>query len=153
MNQFTKTAARLDAVQLTALRQFNSPTGIHSAATTLRPAIEFQPTATSSVTGCLGPGAYPNQSLGSQGVITNGAVRDIPEVRKIGFHFFASGVQVSHDYAHLEEYNLPVHVFRMTIEPGDLIHADQHGVVTIPADIAAYVADAAHQIEARENRR
>jgi regulator of RNase E activity RraA len=91
-----------------------------------------------------------HQALGSQGVITNGAVRDIPEVGKLRFHFFASGVQVSHGYAHLEDFDLPVHVFGMTIEPGDLIHADRHGVVTIPAEIAPYVADAARDIEARE---
>lgn len=91
-----------------------------------------------------------HRSLGSQGVITNGAVRDIPEVRKIGFHFFASGVQVSHGYAHLEDFNRPVHVFGMTIEPGDLIHADQHGVVVIPAEVAPFVADAARQVESCE---
>jgi regulator of RNase E activity RraA len=91
-----------------------------------------------------------HRSLGSQGVITNGAVRDIPEVRKIGFHFFASGVQVSHGYAHLEDFNRPVHVFGMTIEPGDLIHADQHGVVVIPAEVAPFVADAAREVELSE---
>jgi regulator of RNase E activity RraA len=38
----------------------------------------------------------------------------------------------------------------MTIEPGDLIHADQHGVVVIPAEVAPFVADAAREVELSE---
>jgi regulator of RNase E activity RraA len=91
-----------------------------------------------------------HKALGSQGVITNGTVRDLSEVRQIGFHFFASGVQVSHGFAHLEDFNRPVKVFGVTVEPGDLIHADQHGIVVIPPEVAAEVAEAAREIEERE---
>jgi regulator of RNase E activity RraA len=91
-----------------------------------------------------------HQSLGSQGVLTNGTVRDLEEVSRIGFHFFAMGVHVSHGHAHLEEFNRPVKVFGMMVRPGDLIHADRHGAVTIPHEIAAHVADAAAEIERQE---
>lgn len=91
-----------------------------------------------------------HQALGSQGVITNGTVRDLDEVARIGFHFFASGVQVSHGYAHLEDFNRPVQVFGMLVHPGDLIHADKHGAVLIPNDIAHAVADAARRVELAE---
>jgi len=89
-------------------------------------------------------------TLGSQGIVTNGTVRDLEEVRRTGFHLFASGIHVSHGYAHLEEYNVPVEVFGMKVCPGDLIHADRHGAVVIPAEIAALVPDAAAEVERGE---
>lgn len=89
-------------------------------------------------------------ALGSIGVITNGTVRDISEMRPTGFHVFASGVSVSHGFAHLEDFNRPVKVFGMTVQPGDLIHADQHGAVIIPKIIAREVASAVKQIENAE---
>lgn len=87
-----------------------------------------------------------HRALGSQGVITNGTVRDLDEVGQAGFHFFASGVQVSHGFAHLEGFGEPVEVFGMRVRPGDLIHADRHGAVVIPLEIADRVADAAERV-------
>jgi regulator of RNase E activity RraA len=91
-----------------------------------------------------------HKALGSQGVITDGTVRDLDEVERLGFHLFASGVQVSHGYAHLEDFNQPVKVFGMDVSPGDLIHADQHGAVVIPHEIAREVARAAQRVELSE---
>jgi 4-hydroxy-4-methyl-2-oxoglutarate aldolase len=84
------------------------------------------------------------------GVITNGLVRDLVEVQRTGFHLFASGESVSHGYAHLEDYNRPVQVFGMTVNPLDLVHADRHGAVVIPAAIAHKVVEAALEIEREE---
>lgn len=92
-----------------------------------------------------------HKALGSQGVITNGTVRDIPEVRALGgFHFFAGGVHVSHGWAHLEDFNRPVKVFGMLVHPGDLIHADQHGACVIPHEISDRVAAVCAQIDEAE---
>jgi len=91
-----------------------------------------------------------HRALGSLGVITNGTVRDVEEVRRLGFHFFASGVQVSHGYAHLEDFNRPVKIFDILVHPGDLVHADRHGAVIIPTDLAHLVVEAAEEIERRE---
>ncbi len=89
-------------------------------------------------------------ALGSSGLITNGTVRDIQEVRATGFQVFASGVSVSHGFAHLEDFNRPVTVFGMIVHPGDLIHADQHGAVIIPQSIAREVITATREIERAE---
>lgn len=89
-------------------------------------------------------------ALGAAGVITNGTVRDVDEVRGTGFHFFASGISVSHGFAHLEDFNRPVKLFGMMVQPGDLIHADGHGAVIIPAAIAHEVAAAARELERSE---
>lgn len=89
-------------------------------------------------------------ALGADGVLTNGTVRDIVEVERLGFHLFSSGVSVSHGFAHLEDFGKPVSVFGMRVQPGDLIHADRHGAVVIPHRIAASVAKAAREIESAE---
>ncbi len=84
------------------------------------------------------------------GLVTNGGVRDLDEVEETGFHFFASCILVSHAYVHLEEVGTPVSVGGLTVAPGDLLHGDKHGVVSIPHDIAADIAAASADVEARE---
>jgi 4-hydroxy-4-methyl-2-oxoglutarate aldolase len=84
------------------------------------------------------------------GVVTDGSVRDLEEVRTLGFQFVAAHVSVSHAYVHMVDFGLPVKVGGLWVKPGDLIHADQHGVVTIPADIAPKLADAVARVEADE---
>jgi 4-hydroxy-4-methyl-2-oxoglutarate aldolase len=89
-------------------------------------------------------------ALGSQGVVTNGTVRDLDEVRATGFHLFSSGVSVSHGFAHLEDFGCPVEVFGMTVHPGDLIHADKHGAVVIPREAARETVEASREIDRAE---
>jgi Aldolase/RraA len=45
-------------------------------------------------------------TLGSSGVITDGTVRDIYEIRATGFYVFARDISVSHSFAHLEDSEL-----------------------------------------------
>ena len=93
-----------------------------------------------------------HRRLGCVGVVTNGHVRDLDEVRAIGFHFFAAGVCVSHANVHLVEFGSPVALGGMTIHPGDLMHADKHGVLVIPREIASEIPGAAAKVAAREQR-
>lgn len=89
-------------------------------------------------------------ALGALGVVTNGGVRDLPEVRSTGFQFFSSCVLVSHAYVHIVEAGTPVNVGGLTVRPGDLLHCDQHGVTTIPHEIAARLPRACRAIESAE---
>jgi regulator of RNase E activity RraA len=84
--------------------------------------------------------------------LTNGSVRDLKEVRQLGFHFFAKWVSVSHAYVHAVEAGIPVKVGGLWVKPGDLIHADQHGVVTIPLDIVKQVPSAVKKLVEREGQ-
>jgi regulator of RNase E activity RraA len=93
-----------------------------------------------------------HKAMGCAGVITDGSVRDLDEVRALGFQFVASHVSVSHAYVHLVDFGLPVKVGGLWVKPSDLVHADQHGVVTIPADVAPRIPDAVAKIEATERR-
>lgn len=90
------------------------------------------------------------QALGCVGTVTDGCVRDLDEARALGYHFFARGTGVSHAYAHVETVGEPVTVGGLTVAPGDLIHADQHGVLLIPKDIAADLPEAADRVIASE---
>lgn len=93
-----------------------------------------------------------HKALGCSGVVTNGGVRDLDEATALGFHFFASAVLVSHAYVHLVEIDVPVSVGGLVVNPGDLIHADQHGAQIIPIDIAAQIPEAAAKIAQNEQR-
>ena len=94
--------------------------------------------------------SHIHKVLGSIGILTNGSVRDIPEMEPLGMHLFARDLTVSHAYAHLEDFNRPVTVFGMRVNPGDLIHADEHGAVVIPHEIASAVAERGKQVEKAE---
>src|ERR1044072_1999854 len=83
------------------------------------------------------------QAFGAAGLITSGAARDLDQVRRIGFPAFSNGAICSHGYSHIVDIHRAVRVGGVTIQPGDLLHADANGVTTIPAEIATEVADAA----------
>jgi len=85
-------------------------------------------------------------ALGCVGCVTDGSVRDLDEARGMGFHFFASGPSVSHAYVRVETIGEPVEIGGLEIAPGDLLHADQHGVLKIPPEIAADLPAAADRV-------
>jgi 4-hydroxy-4-methyl-2-oxoglutarate aldolase len=89
-------------------------------------------------------------ALGCVGTVTDGCVRDLEEARAVGFHFFARSTGVSHGYVRTETVGEPVTVGGLTVGPGDLLHADRHGVLLIPADIAAELPAAADRVVAAE---
>ena len=91
-----------------------------------------------------------HKALGAVGTVTNGGVRDLNEVRALGFHFFARHILVSHAYVHLEDFGSPVEVGGLTIRPGDLLHGDLHGVLHIPHEIAPALAQATAEVERKE---
>jgi 4-hydroxy-4-methyl-2-oxoglutarate aldolase len=93
-----------------------------------------------------------HRALGCAGAITDGSVRDLDEVRALGFQFAAAHVSVSHAYVHMVDFGLPIKVGGLWVTPGDLVHADHHGVVTIPHDIAARIPEAVAAVEADERK-
>jgi len=85
-------------------------------------------------------------ALGCVAMVTNGAVRDLPEVRQSGLQLFAGNVSVSHAYAHVFDFGGTVEIAGLTVHPGELIQGDLHGVQTIPREIAARVPVKAREI-------
>ena len=90
-----------------------------------------------------------HKGLGALGLITDGSVRDLPDIAD-GFQMMADRVGPSHAFVHVVGYGEPVTVAGMRVLSGDLIHADQHGAVVIPWDVADKVLPAAKQIAAAE---
>jgi regulator of RNase E activity RraA len=89
------------------------------------------------------------QALGCAGIVTNGAVRDLPHLERLGFAAFAAHVSVSHAYAHVIDFGKPVTVGGLQIRTGELMHGDRHGVLSIPLEIAPDLP----RIHARNRRR
>lgn len=92
------------------------------------------------------------RALGCVALVTNGTVRDIPDIRPTGFQVFAANVAVSHAYAHLFDFGKAVHVGGLKISPGELVQGDLHGVQTIPLEIADRVPAKAREILSRRKR-
>jgi 4-hydroxy-4-methyl-2-oxoglutarate aldolase len=92
------------------------------------------------------------RALGCVALVTNGSVRDVPDIRPTGFQVFASNVAVSHAYAHVFDFGSAVRVGGLNISPGELVQGDLHGVQTIPLEIADRVPAKARDILKRRER-
>ena len=90
-----------------------------------------------------------HRGLGCIGLITDGSVRDLPDIAE-GFQMLADRVGPSHAFVHTVGFGTPVSVAGMRVMDRDLIHADQHGAVVVPADVAKDVPEAAALIARRE---
>jgi len=90
-----------------------------------------------------------HKGLGCLGVITDGSVRDLPDIAP-GFQMLADRVGPSHAFVHPVDFGGSVTVAGMRVASGDLVHADQHGAVVIPWAVADKVVDAAQAIARRE---
>ena len=88
-----------------------------------------------------------HKALGCVAVVTDGGVRDLDEVEALGMPLFARQVIVSHAYVHLVEAGTPVTVGRLTVRPGDLLHGDKHGVISVPHEVAARIPAAVAALE------
>jgi regulator of RNase E activity RraA len=90
------------------------------------------------------------QALGCIGYLTNGAVRELPAVRALGVQLFAGSVAVSRAYAHIFDFGAPVRVGGMEVRPGDLLHGDRHGVLTVPMEFATKIPNVAVRLQGLE---
>src|SRR5436305_15036476 len=78
-----------------------------------------------------------------------GSIRDTTQWAP-GFQALAGSIGPSHAYVHADSCGGEVRVAGMAVRSGDLIHADRHGAVVIPLEVAAKVADAAALCGRRE---
>jgi 4-hydroxy-4-methyl-2-oxoglutarate aldolase len=91
-----------------------------------------------------------HRAMGCLGTITHGGIRDLDEMHALGFQSLSTAVLVSHAYVHLVDFGVPVKVAGMEVKPGDLIHADKHGAIQIPLEIARDLPKAIEELTARE---
>lgn len=82
-----------------------------------------------------------HKGLGLNGALTNGVMRDLDD-HEPGFPVVAGSIGPSHMFVHVRELGTPVQIFGLTIQDGDLVHADQHGAVVIPPEVLPRLQDA-----------
>lgn len=90
------------------------------------------------------------QAFGSVGLITNGAGRDLEQVRALKYSVFTGSTICSHGYCHMLHLGLPVRVGGLMVNHGELLHADANGVTNIPIEIAAEIAEVGDEFVAAE---
>ena len=81
---------------------------------------------------------------GAEGIVTDGAIRDLVGVRKLGFKIFAAGGTVAAGKAPFMfsyEENVVIQCGGIAVRPGDLIVGNDDGVVCVPSQWAEQVID------------
>ncbi|GLZ29262.1 hypothetical protein Lesp02_14520 [Lentzea sp. NBRC 105346] len=94
------------------------------------------------------------QARGVRGTVMHGSARDIAEVRAAGYPLFSTGVTMvsGKNRVELAGVGADVDVHGTVVRPGDVILADDNGVLVIPASLADEVADRAERVEGTERR-
>ncbi|MFT5787213.1 MAG: regulator of RNase E activity RraA [Ascidiaceihabitans sp.] len=91
-----------------------------------------------------------HKGFGLSGTLTNGVMRDLGDVPD-GYPVIAGSIGPSHGFVHVKEIGTPVEIFGMSVTEGDLIHADRHGAIVIPADIISVLEDAIDKLLSTEH--
>jgi regulator of RNase E activity RraA len=92
------------------------------------------------------------RALGVVAYVTNGRVRDEAELAELGVTVCAAGLCVSSSYVRVTAVNVPIRIAGLDIAPGDLLHGDQHGLLSVPPDVADKLPEVAEQIRVGEQQ-
>lgn len=90
--------------------------------------------------------------LGAVGMVVDGGLRDLHEVKALGFHYFAAFPVVSHGNFEILDVGIPVQLDGQEIRTGDILHGDVNGIVVVPNDVLDGLEAAINVIRDRETR-
>jgi 4-hydroxy-4-methyl-2-oxoglutarate aldolase len=91
------------------------------------------------------------QRRGIAAFVVDGVIRDLAEVREHGFPVFARGViPIPGAKDAIGVLNGPIRCGGIQVQPGDIVVADEEGIVVVPADRAAAVLQVAEARAAKE---
>jgi regulator of RNase E activity RraA len=90
-----------------------------------------------------------HKALGVLGCVTNGSFRDL-DMLAPGFQILGGRVGPSHAHVHVVDFGKPVNIFGMHVGHDDIIHADFHGAVVIPAEAVRKLPQAIDLVSRRE---
>jgi regulator of RNase E activity RraA len=90
---------------------------------------------------------------GFAGAVIDGGVRDLPQLKKIGFPVYATGPVPSTSVGHYRfaGMNIPIECDGVKVNPNDIIVADQDGVVVVPREHAAEILVLAQKLDGSEH--
>ncbi len=108
------------------------------------------------IDGRIGYGAYwgevqsnIHKALGSIGCVTNGSFRDL-DMWAEGYQMVGGRIGPSHAWVHMVDFGRAVNIFGMQVGHDDVIHADYHGAVVVPANAVKKLPAAIDLISRRE---
>ena len=90
--------------------------------------------------------------LGAVGLVSDSAVRDKSEVRALEFHYFAQGFVASHANFRVLRVQVPVTVCGISIAPGDLLHGDENGLISVPEQGREQLQKLAEEVSEKESK-
>lgn len=92
------------------------------------------------------------KARGIEGVVVDGAVRDVDEARDLGFPMHASAAVpvTARGRVRERDWNVPVEVAGVSVKPGDWVIADSSGVVFIEGHAIDEILDVAETVTAHE---
>jgi len=90
-----------------------------------------------------------HKGLGCIGVVTNGSARDLDDLAN-GFQVVAGVIGPSHCHVHVVDFASQVNVHGMVVQHDDVVHADRHGAVVVPADAVRRIPETVDLLIRRE---
>jgi RraA family protein len=91
--------------------------------------------------------------IGLSGVVLDGAIRDVAEIRERDFPVYARGVTHRGPYKDGPgEINVPISVGGMVVNPGDIVVGDQDGLLAIPTDGVEQLIEKARAVLVAEEK-
>ena len=92
------------------------------------------------------------KTMGISGTVIDGVCRDVSSIEAIGYPVFSRGcfMVTGKDRVQLDEVNVPISVSGVRVQPGDIVVADDSGVVIVPSDLAQEILTAAREVARAE---
>jgi regulator of RNase E activity RraA len=88
--------------------------------------------------------------LGAVGMVTDGGLRDVHEVRRLGFGYFARYLVVAHGNFDIVDVGKPITLDGQVVRTGDILHGDANGIVIVPREVLDGLADEVEKVRTRE---
>jgi 4-hydroxy-4-methyl-2-oxoglutarate aldolase len=100
---------------------------------------------------CGGNGGLDAKAKGVAGAVCDGAVRDVTALREMGFPTWGKSVTAAHGGKHgVGWVNKPVSCGGVIVKPGDIIVADDDGVIAFSPGHAEFVVKEVGRVQERD---